>query len=429
MAGRRGTIAGAGRDGITVIEMMPIADFPGDFGWGYDGVNLFAPCHLYGTPDDLRAFVDHAHSLRSCASFSMSSTTISVRTEIICAFSPTITSPIATRTTGATRSISTGRTPGRCANFSSPTAATGSKNFISTVSVSTPPKTFTTSPNEYILGAIGRGRAQAAGERSIIMVAENEPQETKLVGHAAKGATISTALWNDDLHHSALVALTGRNEAYYTDYRGAPQEFISAAKYGYLFQGQPYLWQEAPRGTPDLRDSTGSVRLLSSKITIRFPTLHPANACAFKLRPGVIGRMTALFFWARGHRCCFKARSSALPARLFISPTSGDNLREAIRKGRFRIPRPISLDRSRGDAEASCPIRLIAEVFARCKLDFSERETNQQLYDLHRDLMRLRREDSRFREQSCRWRRRRCLGRASFVLRYFAKKTTIVCWW
>jgi len=50
-------------DGITVLEMMPIADFAGQFGWGYDGVNLFAPCHLYGTPDDLRFFIDRAHSL------------------------------------------------------------------------------------------------------------------------------------------------------------------------------------------------------------------------------------------------------------------------------------------------------------------------------------------------------------------------------
>src|ERR1700730_17831267 len=51
------------RIGITVVEMMPIADFPGNFGWGYDGVDLFAPSHLYGGPDDLRRFVDRAHSL------------------------------------------------------------------------------------------------------------------------------------------------------------------------------------------------------------------------------------------------------------------------------------------------------------------------------------------------------------------------------
>src|SRR5262249_35756148 len=60
------------------------------------------------------------------------------------------------------------------------------------------------------------------------------------------------ALWNDDFHHSAMVALTGRAEAYYSDSRGTPQEFISAAKYGYLFQGQYYRWQRQPRGMPGL---------------------------------------------------------------------------------------------------------------------------------------------------------------------------------
>src|SRR5258708_4404754 len=49
--------------GITLIEMMPVNDFAGRFGWGYDGVGLFAPTRLYGTPDDLRRFVDAAHAL------------------------------------------------------------------------------------------------------------------------------------------------------------------------------------------------------------------------------------------------------------------------------------------------------------------------------------------------------------------------------
>ena len=47
--------------GITVLEIMPVADFTGSFGWGYDGVDLYAPTRLYGTPDDLRRFVDRAH--------------------------------------------------------------------------------------------------------------------------------------------------------------------------------------------------------------------------------------------------------------------------------------------------------------------------------------------------------------------------------
>src|SRR5204863_2031838 len=48
--------------GITVIELMPVVEFPGRFGWGYDGVDLFAPFHLYGEPDDMRRFIDRAHA-------------------------------------------------------------------------------------------------------------------------------------------------------------------------------------------------------------------------------------------------------------------------------------------------------------------------------------------------------------------------------
>ena len=47
--------------GITTLELMPVADFPGRFGWGYDGVFPYAPTHQYGTPDDFRSFVDRAH--------------------------------------------------------------------------------------------------------------------------------------------------------------------------------------------------------------------------------------------------------------------------------------------------------------------------------------------------------------------------------
>src|SRR5215510_1715232 len=67
---REGTWAAAGEHlpaladlGVTVLEVMPIADFPGRFGWGYDGVCLFAPTRLYGTPDDCRRFIDRAHTL------------------------------------------------------------------------------------------------------------------------------------------------------------------------------------------------------------------------------------------------------------------------------------------------------------------------------------------------------------------------------
>ena len=87
--------------GITTLEVMPIAEFDGRFGWGYDGVFLFAPYHRYGTPDDARAFVDAAHGSRPRPSFSTSSTTTSVRRATFCRSSARRTSPRTRRSGGS----------------------------------------------------------------------------------------------------------------------------------------------------------------------------------------------------------------------------------------------------------------------------------------------------------------------------------------
>ena len=87
-----------------------------------------------------------------------------------------------------------------------------------------------------------RGRAAA---RSIVLVAENEPQDTQAgPARRRRAATGSTRSGTTTSTTARVVALTGRSEAYYTDYRGTPQELVSAAKWGYLFQGQHYPWQK-----------------------------------------------------------------------------------------------------------------------------------------------------------------------------------------
>ncbi|MEP6822828.1 MAG: hypothetical protein ABI946_10810, partial [Chthoniobacterales bacterium] len=142
---------------------------------------------------------------------------------------------------------------------------------------------------EHILSAIGLAARAAAGDRSIILIAENEPQETKLVRPLASGGAGLDGLWNDDWHHSAIVALTGRNEAYYTDYKGNPQEFISAAKYGYLFQGQLYTWQEKSRGQAAL-DISPPAFVGFIEITTRFPIPPTVRACGRNLLPVAIAQ-------------------------------------------------------------------------------------------------------------------------------------------
>src|SRR6185369_6908165 len=103
---------------------------------------------------------------------------------------------------------------------------------------------------ENIQAMLARQVRRAARGKATFIVAENEPQDVVLVRSLEQGGYGLDALWNDDFHHAAMVALTGRAEAYYSDYKGSPQEFISTMKYGFLYQGQRSSWQGKSRGSP-----------------------------------------------------------------------------------------------------------------------------------------------------------------------------------
>ena len=129
-----------------------------------------------------------------------------------------------------------------------------------------------------------RARPRGGRERSIV-VAENEPQDVEARAAARARRLGLDALWNDDFHHSADVALTGHNEAYYTDYLGTPQEFISAAKWGYLYQGQR---------TPGRRSGAARRRSLAADGFVNFLENHDqvansAAACAVHHSPAPAG--------------------------------------------------------------------------------------------------------------------------------------------
>src|SRR5262249_14629523 len=245
---REGTWAAATRElaelaalGITCIEMMPIAEFAGRFGWGYDGVDLFAPTRLYGEPDDLRRFVDQAHRHG-----------IAVILDVVYNHA----GPDGNYLRQSSPHYFTDRHEtawGEAINFDGPGSGPVRELVLANarywidefhmdgVRLDATQSIFDDSA-EHILVGIGREVRAAARGRATRVVAENEAQEARLVRPLTRGGYGLDGLWNDDLHHSAMVALTGKAEAYYSDHRGAPQEFISAVKYGYLFQGQRYKW-------------------------------------------------------------------------------------------------------------------------------------------------------------------------------------------
>jgi maltooligosyltrehalose trehalohydrolase len=405
-------------DGITLLEMMPIADFPGNFGWGYDGVNLFAPCHLYGTPDDLRLFIDRAHSLGLGVILDVVYNHFGPDGNYLAAFSDSYTCQ------------GEGNEWGDYINFDREHSGPVREYFITNGCYWIDEFHFDgfrfdatqgirDRSDEYIIGALGRAARNAAGDRSIILVAENEPQETKLLKPRREGGDDLDGLWNDDWHHTAIVALTGNREAYYTDYLGTPQEFISAAKYGYLFQGQPYTWQEAPRGYP----TTGT----RPEQFISFIENHDQVAntpfgerIRYLTSPGRYRAVVALLLLGPWTPMLFQGQEFGASAVFrYFSDVGDDELKEAIRKGRFEFLAQFPLVAT-PEVQARLPVPFHLSTFEGCKLDWSDRNRHPQIYALHRDLIRLRREDARFSQAKGNGVDGAVLGTRSFVLRYFA---------
>ena len=221
---REGTWASACRalpdladTGITVIEVMPVADFAGSFGWGYDGVNWFAPCRLYGTPDDMRKFVDTAHSLGIGVILDVVYNHFGPDGNYTGQFSSDYVTSKHTTDWGEAINYD-GENCGPVRELVEANAGYWIDEFhLDGLRLDATQNIYDDSP-DHILTGIARSVRKAAGKRKTIVVAENEPQDVELIRPAERGGYGIDGLWNDDFHHSAIVALTGRNEAYYTDY-------------------------------------------------------------------------------------------------------------------------------------------------------------------------------------------------------------------
>jgi len=406
------------RIGITVVEMMPVADFPGKFGWGYDGVNLFAPSHLYGTPDDLRAFIDRAHSLGVAVILDVVYNHFGPDGNYLGIFSDDYLIREKENEWG------------NAINFDGPNSGPVREFFITNGRYWVEEfhldgfrfdatHAIRDRSTEYIIGAVGRVAREAAGARSIILVVENDLQEAKMVRPCSEGGDDLDGMWNDDFHHSAVVALTGRNEAYFADYRGTPQEFISAVKYGFLYQGQARSWRKALRGTPTFG--------ISAEVFVCFLENHdqiantgPGQRLRFQTSPRRYRAMIALLLLGPWTPLLFQGQEfGASSPFLFFADIGDASVRDAIRKGRAEWLAPF-LSLTEDQTWRTLPAPDDPEVFASCKLNFSERKNNRELYDLYIDLLKLRREDSRLRQQSAGGIDGAVLGPASFVLRYFS---------
>src|SRR6185503_9952696 len=401
--------------GVTTIEVMPVSDFPGRFGWGYDGVFPYAPAHQYGTPDDFRAFVDSAHAID-----------LAVILDVVynhlgpdgCVFG---------RYAKAYYSNTHSNEWGDPLNFDGPDAGPVRDYFASNAAYwieelmldglrLDATQTIHDRSPRHIITEIGCRARSAAKQRPILLIAESVTQTVRLVRPVDAAGYGLDAVWNDDFHHSAIAAITGKREAYYSDHHGTPQELISAAKRGYLFQGQRYAWQRQPRGTrTDGLPAAAFVTYLENHDQIA--NSGDGSRVRFHTSPERYRAMTALMLLMPGTPMLFQGQEFGASTPFMYFADHNPELAQAVYKGRAEFIKQFPSLAS-ASAQQRAPVPHDPQTFARCKLNWQERETNEAWVRLHRDLLALRRSDGAFRAQDVTALDGAVLGPELFVLRY-----------
>jgi maltooligosyltrehalose trehalohydrolase len=382
--------------GMTVVELMPVADFPGSFGWGYDGVCQFAPLRLYGAPDEFRRFVDRAHALG-----------MGVLLDVVYNHFGTLECSV-TEYADDYYSTRYQNEWGAPINFDGDNSIAVREFFVANVRYwieefhldgfrFDATQSIHDASKRHILEELQTTAREAAGRRSVIIIAENEPQDVRVVRSVDAGGHGFDALCNDDFHHTARVRLTGLTEAYYSDYLGSVDELRSAIKESYLYQGQVSRHQRKRRGT--------STRGLPATSFVHFLQNHDQIANSGNgtrihalTSPGRLRAMTALWLLSPQTPMFFQGQefASSRPFLYFCDVSGEDGRKIAEGRNNFLAQFP-SLDTA--DARKSRPSPSDRATFERCKLDWAERDQNRHSLELHQDLLRLRAEDPIFRRQ------------------------------
>jgi maltooligosyltrehalose trehalohydrolase len=239
------------RTGITALELMPLADFAGGRGWGYDGVLWYAPDSAYGRPEDLKALIDEAHLRGLMVFLDVVYNHFGPEGNYLGRYAPTF--------------FTDAHTPwGSAIDFRvKEVRAFAIENALSWLSdyrfdglrfdavnhIIRPPGELSLLHDLSV--AVGE-LAQASG-RHIHLVLENGDNIASLLDARQEPPRGKyRAQWNDDYHHVWHVMLTGESQGYYGDYQRAPrQDLARALASGFVYQGEPAaFWGGQRRGEP-----------------------------------------------------------------------------------------------------------------------------------------------------------------------------------
>ncbi len=254
--------------GVTAIELMPVADFPGERGWGYDGVCLFAPARAYGGPDALRRLVDAAHARGLAVLLDVVYNHLGPDGNYLRQFSRQyFTDRHSTPWGDALNLDGPGSAPVR-AFFIANACYWPHEYHIDGLRLDATHALVDTSATHLLAEMADAVHASLPADRHFLLIAENEHNDPNLVrsrGAGGEGWGVEDrrqplvpgpqhigldAIWADDFHHQLRVALAGDREGYYQYYSGSTADIAATVRQGWFYTGQQSAHFDRPRGAP-----------------------------------------------------------------------------------------------------------------------------------------------------------------------------------
>jgi malto-oligosyltrehalose trehalohydrolase len=226
------------RLGVTAIELMPIAEFPGSRGWGYDGVLPYAPASTYGSPEELKSLVCAAHAHGIAVMLDVVYNHFGPEGNFLHLYAPQFFTNRHSTPWGAAIDFDGPESP-VVRDFFLHNALYWLEEYHLDGLRFDAVHAILDSGEPHILSEIARAaRAGPGRERPVYLVLENLANEARRLGPAGAPASFD-AQWNDDNHHCLHVLLTGESDSYYEDYQERPHALLcrSLAE-GFAYQGE-----------------------------------------------------------------------------------------------------------------------------------------------------------------------------------------------
>ncbi len=223
--------------GVTTIELMPVADFPGDRNWGYDGAAIFAPARCYGTPDDLRALVDAAHALGLAVCLDVVYNHLGPDGAYAHAFSPHYFTSSHSSPWGSGVNLDGPHSDEVRRFFIENALYWLCEYHIDALRLDATHALRDRRPRHFLAELTMSVRDHV--KRPVLLVAEDHRNLARLLEPLESGGCGLDAVWADDFHHQARVHAARDYESYYRDFSGSTEDIATTLRQGWYFTGQP----------------------------------------------------------------------------------------------------------------------------------------------------------------------------------------------